>query len=427
MKYKLGIFILLISLSISFGINVEASSSKVKVTEDHDAIEFSFEYEENTYKIYRDGEFIWEGNNSQFKDTNLTPGQLYGYKIGIYNKEKLVDVISVKTSTKSNTMRSDADDKVGEEHVLRSSVNTDSIILSWANLKDDDGIYEIYKNQNLIAETKENEFIDNDVEAGILYTYEIVAKTEVSDEQKELINQSIKEQGLDLNYKERLELYQKEHSLIRILEVDQEISELSLDSVNIPDSFAKSSKSGAAYLFRYTTFINDKSISDPLSLGNYLAGDNRGFIFNHSKYRTRTDITADFSSNKIIDVRKIGTTYRYNNKQLTGKPIKTATASNKGIKVTKDKNTSSKKMWRINHDVGVPFSAVYPNITYYVEADVNKNGSFKVRGSHDRMPSHEFYVAIPNSDVIATIFNFNAQGKWFLVPGSPQKYFEISM
>ncbi len=433
---------LVVSLSFLLGVFLffsgeltHASGLYVDVKEDVNSITMSWKNEGDFYKIYKEGKLLWEGNKTTFKDTNLIAGELYGYKIGVYKNDKLIDINSIKTSTRENigvkesTQRTSVlanETNQSMEYLLNSNVGSDSVSLGWDALPDDDGIYEIYRNQKLIGKTRETQYVDKKLKPGTIYTYEIIAKTEVNDLQKQQINDQIKKQGLALSKKEKENLYLAENSLVRIVETIPAISEKSLKVTSVPEQMS-SLASIIQYGFRWTTFIEAKSVADPFSLGNWLKGDNRTFGFNESSYRTRTDVIADFTGGMITDSRKVGRTERYETKDLTGSPIKTGTASNTGIKVTKDINTSTRKYWRINHDVGVPFAAIYPNITYYVETDIKRDGSFTVKGSHDRMPSHEFYVFIPNSDTIVPIFQFSDEGAGFLIPGTPQKTFNISM
>lgn len=169
---------------------------------------------------------------------------------------------------------------------------------------------------------------------------------------------------------------------------------------------------------------------NPLDLGTYLGGDNRGWDFYHNRYRTRSDVIAGWGRgfSELRQDPSVGDSVLYADKAGT-KEIDRDRASKSGIRLTKDLVSSSKIMWRVNHNVGVPFRASYPNIAYFYEGTLYSNYNVELRGSHDKAPNHEFALVLADTDDIPfKIFNY-AGGSFFnLVPGLlPQRYWEFSI
>lgn len=168
---------------------------------------------------------------------------------------------------------------------------------------------------------------------------------------------------------------------------------------------------------------------NPLDLGTYLGGDNRGWDFYHKRYRTRSDVIAGWGrgSNELRQNPSVGESVLYSDEAGT-KVVKKATASNSGIKLTKDLVSSSKIMWRVNHNVGVPFRKSYPNINCFYEGTLYSNYSVELRGSHDKAPNHEFALVLADTDDTPfKIFNYTGGSFFNLVPGSPQRYWAFSI
>lgn len=414
--------------------------------ETSNSIKLSWNLEGETFKIYRDQELIWTGTKSEYTDTNLETDYLYGYRIGSYDKNnELIDINNLKTKTKTNEMKTFSVDSSDEDYStkLSSNVGSDFIRLEWDKLEDKDGIYDIHRDGELIGSTSELIYLDENLTPGKSYTYTIEAKKDISKEDKNHINSYLKDNNLNLTKEEEEELYLKPHLLIRTIETNTEVTEQVLKSKNLPSSMIKNeqeflkannsiSPSAIKYslLFRYTTFIPEKTVSDPLSgFSSYLGGDNRSWGFFNNKYRTRSDVFAGWggsANNELRQVPGTGTTIRYKNKAGT-QEIDRAKASTAGIKLTKDSVTSSKIQWRVNHSVGVPFAKIYPNIKYYYEGTLSSNYNVQLRGSHDKAPNHEFAFALAyTEDNPIKVFDYKGGSFFNLVPGMPQVYFEYS-
>lgn len=416
--------------------------------ETSNSIKLSWNLEGETFKIYRDQELIWTGTQSEYTDTNLETDYLYGYRIGSYDKNnKLIDINNLKTKTKANGTRALSVDLSNEDYStkLSSNVGSDFIRLEWDKLEDKDSIYDIHRDGELIGSTSELIYLDENLTPGESYTYTIEAKKEVSKEDKDLINSYLKENNLNLTKEEEEELYLKPHLLIRTIETNNEVTEQELKSKDLPSAMIKNEQEflkannsispraiNYSFLFRYTTFIPEKTVSDPLSgFTSYLGGDNRSWGFFNNNYRTRSDVFAGWGGSATSELRQVpgtGTSIRYEDKAGT-KEIDRAKASTADIKLTKDSVTTSKIQWRVNHSVGVPFLAIYPNIKYYYEGTLYNNYSVQLRGSHDKAPNHEFAFALAyTEDTPIKVFDYTGGSFFNLIPGvGVQVYFEYSI
>ncbi|QWB31816.1 fibronectin type III domain-containing protein [Exiguobacterium acetylicum] len=451
-----------ISLGLLASISDEtfAAESKVKAIETSSSISLSWNAKGAYHKVYEGKKLIYKGIKKKLSIKGLKPDQLYSYRVATYTKSgKLIGFSTIKTSTtksknqnsfnkfSANTIQDDvsSEEDAPKEVILETNVGTDYADINWGKMEDNDGVYEIYRDGDLIGSTTNLSYRDENLTPATIYTYEIVAKKEVSQEKKDEINEKIKEQNISLSSNELDGLYDRQQSIIRSIKTSENISEKELLSPVFPsfsnDSDDKSYKmssssispSKRSYFFRYTTFIPDKTVKNKNFLDylgtSYLHGDNRGYDIWSSKYRTRSDVYAGwaFGSPAIDHSPSVGQSILYKDK--AGKNvIKKATASTNGIKLSKDVLSKSKVAWRVNHDVGVPFAKSYPNITYYYEGTQYSNGSMKIRGAHDNAPNHEFYWGYAYSDLTPkTVFRHTGGSFFNLVPGMKQKYFEFSM
>lgn len=449
----------------SGGLNAKADTqlqnivSKTSVNQ----IELSLEgLKGDSFKIFRDGKLIWEGSDKQFIDKNLEVDYIYNYKIGIYQDNNLVDIITYKTKTDDNNTKGIskfmASENKGSVYAqktnLEATTGTKFVKLKWDSIPDDDGIYQVYRDGKLINNVKSNTFIDESVEKGKTYNYEVVAKKEVSDEEKRKIDEKLKEQKVDLSSVNKEEIYNEEKSVGKIVEILDEISENELKSLSIPKALQapkqpmKSSNKEVAralpdlgsgyqaYMFRYTTFIPYASVDNPNTahetvLGEYgtrLKGDGRGYDPYSPKYRTQVDAYTDFrSGSKFSAQRRVGESVLYS---ANGNVRLRDTASNSGIQANSNIVNSSRIVWNVSHDVAVPFHFTYPNITYAYEGTAYKNGSFRLSGSHDKAPNHEIYGVNAYTDLPpVTIYRFGVSSEddfKYLIPGYPQKFFDVS-
>ncbi|MFT0800584.1 hypothetical protein VSK91_03845 [Bacillus swezeyi] len=285
---------------------------------------------------------------------------------------------------------------------LESATSDKSVILNWEKLPDKDGVYEIYKDDQKIAETTNLTFKDNEVTPGEEYKYSIKIQIDRDQIESQKISKKIKEKKVELTEEEKNEIYSINGELSTIIQIPNNAegelnkSEKIFNRVKSDQYSTKSLPKENAYSFVYRTFIPYKSVKDPNPIRKgYLKGDNRSFATLSDKFRTEADMHVQFSSpNSAHLYKKVGRSHRCSDADCK-KIIQSATASSSGIEKSVDMLTSSRIRWTVRHGVGIPFGSEYPDIDYQYFADLTK---YKVTlsGTHDGAPNHEFYILTPS-------------------------------
>ncbi|SFD03525.1 hypothetical protein SAMN05443252_11711, partial [Bacillus sp. OV322] len=183
--FVLGLSIIVLLPSVSLAAE---KNKMVKVEEENNEVTITVQKKADFYKIYKDEELVYEGPNNIFKEKMDYISQKY--KVGIYNNEKLEKVVSLKVSNdfKKETLL-DADthkeDKIGQiirTTKLQTNVSDKLVELQWPELPDQDGIYEIYRDDQKVGETKELNYTDDSVKPDTEYTYTVKVDNKVSKE-----------------------------------------------------------------------------------------------------------------------------------------------------------------------------------------------------------------------------------------------------
>jgi hypothetical protein len=413
------------------------------------------------YEIYQDGKLEYSGESNTYQDD--LDSDIQNYKVGVFKESELKKISTVKVTNneKPNISMQKSLAKVNEDETntsgedekaatMEDNINSanlevvatnDSVTLNWDKIPDEDGIYEIYKDDIQIGSTKDLEFVDNNVTPNSRYQYDIVATTQVSDEKKKEYIDLANERKIELTDDDKKELFSIEGHLSNIIDIPTiEESDLEQPQVFIKEEenslSAKNSMKAAympkanAYSFLYMTFIPYFSLEDPFPLnGTYLKGDDRSYQPYSDRYRTKVDVSTGFKGPTYINpVVDIGTSHRCADAACK-KVIETKTASKSGVKVYKDLVGTKKMVWRVKHDVGITFGKIYPNINYYYEATLLSSPSFVVKGAHDKAPNHEFYLFAETSTKAFPIEKYKVNSKndfMLLMPGSPQHFFNRS-
>jgi hypothetical protein len=189
----------------------------------------------------------------------------------------------------------------------------------------------------------------------------------------------------------------------------QYMTTLKLGTLPVPTSIldqqaASASGQAAKTYLRYQTFIPDYYLGapdgacTPDSKKYLFAGDGRNFDPNSSAFRTRFQVTVDWSTNGAISYsRTVGTTKRYqiaNN----GLPIlsseTSATASNEGMTLTARSTSSTLTHYLLNHSVTNPMCNTIVTNPIWYDADVwiARSGAYTVTVNYNRVPNHELYL-----------------------------------
>ncbi|OEH53110.1 hypothetical protein AQ616_17675 [Oceanobacillus sp. E9] len=437
-KVSLGVLVTVLSILLFGNVTVSAQSS-VEVDQTADSIELYWSIDGDSFQIYRDGEKIWKGNEKEYIDKDLEISTNYSYKIGSFNDNgELLDIVTVKTSTTSpkglrllKTQTTDEQQSEVYNAIINSNVGTNYVELEWSELQTNNGKYKVYKDEQLIAEVSEKYYEDKNVQPGQTYVYTVVAETDAGEEAKQRIREELESRNLPTNQEHINELATKRENLINVVRTPEKVNIEELKGLSTPFSTDISPQNVRySMLFRYTTFIPSRVEENKFPFhGGWLKGDNRGFSATSSKYRTRSDVYAGWSpagdGRELRQERSVSETVLYEDKAGTKVDMRD-TASASGIKFVPLVKNNSNVEWEVNHDVGVPFDPMYPNITYQYFGKLDSSYSGSIRGSHDKAPNHEIYLGVAYTGMGWTsLRTYTGQSFFNLLPGMPNETFNI--
>jgi hypothetical protein len=168
------------------------------------------------------------------------------------------------------------------------------------------------------------------------------------------------------------------------------------------------------------TFVNTVHLDDLLS-PRYFKGDNRGFNVNSSKFRTKFNVTVDWSlGGRVSSSSAVSLTERYvklsdGTYEFDGK----ATASGDTMAVTTLSKSSTFTKFNIHQDESNPLCRPQPNgIFSDYTVSVARSGAHTVTGSALRVPNHEFYLKDSDQTSWTKIFARTGSDFGCLTPGS---------
>lgn len=429
------IIILGFILAIPMVSYASSESQNVKIDKSNGELTLKIEEPGDLYKIYKDEELVYEGANNTFNET--MDYELQKYKIGVYEKNELKKVISLKVTNKkvitnlrsaSTENKEDFVDQTIKNTRLETIIGDNSVTLQWPELPDEDKLYEIYKDDEKIAETTELNYIDTNVKPNTEYTYTIkvdnvlseTAKKEVAEKAK-LSTKKLKKE--DYTYSGTVStLIMTPDNSEESLKKDEVMSPI-VESMKV-ESTKKSGISTMAvpnsneFSLDYRTFIPYKGVKNPNAASSYkyLKGDNRtSFAAYSNAYRTEASVYAMLSNPAALTLwPSVSGTYSCSTSACTD-PKYVATASKSGIQLNKYTVATNNLRWSVNHSVPIPLPGVYPAIDYYYLAILSKS-SFSVSGDHDKAPNHEFYMNYPaGSKKIHTYAVSSATDFWKLM------------
>jgi hypothetical protein len=239
--------------------------------------------------------------------------------------------------------------------------------------------------------------------------------------------------------------------------LDSELN-ANVDENTLKESNLMSISAAAApyFSFRYMTFIPNKRIKNPwpewttaYNFQTYFLGNNRTFnvlASQNSKTEQNIDITFDQPSNSTYNQRTFTdktTLVDGNNTPLwTGQAVCEqspwyGTDHTKAFDLyllSPNSYGTDLKQFGAGGDCGIPYrDKISPDITYYYDAWIERDGDWRVKGSHDKAPSHEFYIYDRSLGNYTTIFKHNVALKSngdpdfnYLLPSYPSWTFDIS-
>lgn len=193
----------------------------------------------------------------------------------------------------------------------------------------------------------------------------------------------------------------------------------------------------ASTTFKYMTFIREAYVPTPEvlftkpcdetnavyrgRLNRYFKGDNRSFNVNSSKFRTKINVTVDWSlGGRVSSSKAVGPTERYvkmtdGTYEFDGE----ATASGDTISVSTLSRSSTLTKFKIQQDESNPLCRPQPNgIFSDYTVSVARSGAYTVTGSALRVPNHEFYLKDSDQTSWTNIFARTGSDFGCLTPGS---------
>ncbi|MFJ9301985.1 S-layer homology domain-containing protein [Bacillus toyonensis] len=381
----------------------DVNKLNVKSESTSDSVSLKWTNTADKYNVYLKDKLVWSGSDANYTHESLKDNTRYTFKVVAFDKDsKAVDMNIVQVMTKENKNKivaraaaPSANTTVLDNVQVVANISQDKIEQKWyGKIPDDEGTYDIYRNDVKIGETQSPCFIDTAVTPGIPYFYKIVGKTKITDPQKlkDAIDKGIPKEN-DGNYYNYFEVGNES----KIFKLEEEYY------------FASPLMARSSYMYQfeflYKTFIPDARISGittdiPFGKGSSFHGDNRTFSYSSEAYRTKTRVLAQFvdgTSKAELLEKKVGQSILYKPGQ---NPI-SDTASNSGISLKTIYSSRDSLVFTVNHEVGIPFKAFGlspPAINYWYVASLNMDGDHSVTGRHDLAPSHELYLTRPYTD-----------------------------
>jgi hypothetical protein len=337
------------------------------------------------------------------------------------NQQDIDQEIATVTQVPANETSTEEWDKLFYSSFLAIHVSKQRIVLTvhgW--VPHDDRILEIYRDGEFLGIMENHTFIDRTFQSGGKYDYSVrgnknITPSEMEQRKRELKRRIVtfdnetfaNETFANATIDDLLGDFHKDHYQLERNDVE------TVESIQLPDPMkatmqAASNRNGPYYL-RYMTFIPWQYLENPLYTSKfgepiktkYFNGNDRGFratvsIDEKLKYKTWSEVKVDFARKTVGSSVDVGITIGYDKNK---KEIWRDTTKKSCMKLTsKDLSKSDRYTWSFSHSCGNPwpgwfFNAISPDIDYFYQATVYKNGDWQFKGRHDECPSHEIYIA----------------------------------
>lgn len=423
----------------------------VKTETSVSSVSLTWEKKGTKYKIFRDGKLKGESVENTFVDTNVKPDELYKYLIVTYDGDNPIDTIRISTKAKSSENKQSLKKSATQETTnketdkldmtIESVASSGVVTLNWPAIPDDDSIYEVYKDGSLIANVSDRYYTDKDVKPSTQYRYSVIGKKKLSDDEIKKIKEEAKEKYVVSD--EELRNLEHTYEAIKFVKTLDSNLQTNLQESNLKETNSIAMSSTPYFSFRYATFIPDQKVSNPFpgGGGTYFLGNNRSFdvLSENSKTLQNIDVTFDQPYYSTYGHRtSVDSTTLVDGNNT---PVYTGTAKCSPSNGAFDLSLMSPnsygadlKQFGAGADCGIPYyDWLSPDITYYYDAWIERDGDWRVKGSHDQAPSHEFYIYDRSLGRYTTIFQHNAARKsngevnfLALAPPYPSWTFDIS-
>lgn len=385
------------------------------------SVSLSWEHFGNNYQIFRDGKLIAETKQNAFTDTDVKPDELVKYVIAAFDDDKLVETIRISTKANSiSEMRTFSGADKAPDMTIESVAGANFITLNWPEIPDDDGVYSLYKDGEFIATVSERKFTDKDVEPNSTYRYSVIGTKKLSESEVENIKTELGD-AIDVSDDELYALENTYEAIKFVKTLDSNLDR-NLDEDRLAEANLITLASAPYFSFRYLTFIPDYKVKNPFDLSgdSYFLGNDRGFnvlTFNNSKTEQNIDVEFDQPNSSTYNHRVgVDTTVLVDedNTEINRKTA-TCSTSNGGFDLflyTPHSFGADAKKFAAGADCGIPyFDNISPDITYGYDAWIERDGDWRVAGSHDKAPSHEFYIYSRDTGTYEEIFQHSALRK----------------
>jgi hypothetical protein len=366
-----------------------------------------------SYRVYRNHQFIYSGSAPRLTDAKLIPGTIYMYTIEcLDDQDETIEKIKVQTATAVSEKRTE---NVLADSIFTTVVTKGQVSLEWEPI---DGIeeYTIERNGKTVGKARKCSFIDLEINSHEQYTYTIRAQRplELSEQEasegKSVIANMVGLLKKDASTKrtavEEFEITTRLVPLKQLLENDKKNASLTCHPRK---------------LLRYTTFLPQKWLKNPnvASKHHYFKGDQRGFNPDAPRFRTRADVHLNMSeeAHPVELAKSVGTTKAYN---WVRRFSEEGQADDDGIIVEKVFSTDEKISFQLIHSVGNPL-VLSPAIDYEVNATFYRNGEIDISGNHDQAPHHEVYLKTGDSPEWETIHQARSKGLEMMAPPTANK------
>ncbi|MDC3418485.1 DUF3238 domain-containing protein [Aquibacillus salsiterrae] len=391
------------------------------------------------YKIYRDGNLIGETKENSFVDATIKADVLYKYLIAAYDDKKITDIVRISTKAKTSLDKGSLK-KENQNNTLdmtiESVAGSNFITLNWPKIPDDDNVYQVYRNGSLIANVSDTQFTDQDVVSSTRYRYNVIGKKKLSDDDVNKIKKELKKKHDNNVSDEKLLKLENTYEAIKFVKTLDSDLQTNFEVSRLKEAnFITMSSDSPYFSFRYMTFIPDYRVPNPFQSGTYFLGNNRSYDVLSYDYKTLQNIDVTFDQPLYSTYRQrtgVGTTYLVDedNNFLSSKTAN-CTADNGAYDLyllSPNSYETDKKQFGAGGDCGIPYNDnITPDITYYYDAWIERDGDWRVKGSHDKAPAHEFYIYDGSIGSYTTIFQHGFDGNFNnLFPFYPNWTFDIS-
>ncbi|MDE1455606.1 hypothetical protein PVN32_26290, partial [Bacillus paralicheniformis] len=150
------------------------------------------------------------------------------YKIGIFQKDKLKKVVTLNVTNDLGEKALNSSEESYAEDLMAYQIQNghlnviadpESVQLSWDELPDKDGVYEVYRDDQKIGETTNREFTDYHAKSGEKYNYSIHVSLDPPEAKKKEIEKKMKESGSNLSEEEKSKIMSVEGSLSAVVDM----------------------------------------------------------------------------------------------------------------------------------------------------------------------------------------------------------------